>query len=103
MHRLIASKQEEIAVICRRHRVERLEVFGSAARGTDFDPSRSDADFLVEFKPPLLPDLFDRKVQMLEDLQMLLGRKVDLVRSGTIRNPYRKKSIDKDREVVFDG
>ncbi|MCY3673559.1 MAG: nucleotidyltransferase domain-containing protein [Paracoccaceae bacterium] len=103
MHRLIASKQEEIAVICRRHRVERLEVFGSAARGTDFDPSSSDADFLVEFKPPLLPDLFDRKVQMLEDLQMLLGRKVDLVRSGTIRNPYRKKSIDKDREVVFDG
>ena len=38
MHQLIADKQEEIAVICLRHRVERLEVFGSAARGTDFAP-----------------------------------------------------------------
>lgn len=53
MHQLIACKKEEIAAICRRYGVERLEVFGSAARATDFDPDRSDADFLVVFKPPV--------------------------------------------------
>ncbi len=47
MHPLIAGKKEENAAVCRRHRVERLEVFGSTARGTDFDPDKSDVDFLV--------------------------------------------------------
>lgn len=35
--------------ICRRFGVRRLDVFGSASRGTDFDPEHSDVDFLVEF------------------------------------------------------
>lgn len=96
MHRLIADKQEEIAAICCRHRVERLEVFGSAARGTDFDPERSDADFLVEYQPPLLPGLLERRLQLQDDLQAILKRK------GTIGNPYLKESIDEDLEVVFE-
>lgn len=36
MHPLITQKRADIARIC-----QRLEVFGSAARGTDFDPLRS--------------------------------------------------------------
>jgi uncharacterized protein len=51
MHSLIAAQRPAIASICRRYQVRRLEVFGSAARGADFDPERSDADFLVEFAP----------------------------------------------------
>ncbi len=51
MHNAIADKREELAALCRRYDVVRLEVFGSAARGTDFDPATSDADFLVEFDP----------------------------------------------------
>ena len=101
MHQLIAGKKEEIAAICRRHRVERLEVFGSAARGTDFDQDNSDVDFLVEFAPPLLPDLFFRRIDMREELQNLLVRKVDLIHMGTIDNPYRLASIENDRELVY--
>ena len=44
----IALHREELRDLCRRFHVRRLEVFGSAARG-DFDPARSDIDFLVEF------------------------------------------------------
>ena len=51
MHAAIADKREELAELCRRYGVARLEVFGSAARGVDFDPEASDADFLVEFDP----------------------------------------------------
>lgn len=43
MHPLITAQHSAIANICRRYQVRRLEVFGSAARGTDFDPERSDA------------------------------------------------------------
>ena len=103
MHRIIAEKKEEIARICRRYDVRRLEVFGSAARGTDFDLAKSDADFLVEYKPPLQPRFLERVLNLQDDLQGVLGRKVDLIRDGTIRNPYRKASIDEDREVVFEA
>jgi len=48
MHPFIHQHQSAIAELCRRYRVQRLEVFGSAARGTDFAPESSDADFLVE-------------------------------------------------------
>jgi len=102
MHQLIASKQKEIAAICRRHSVERLELFGSAARGTDFDPLRSDIDFLVEYEPPLLPRFLERRMQLQDDLQEVMNRKVDLVRKGTIGNPYLQETIDEDREVVFE-
>jgi len=47
----IHQHQSAIAELCRRYRVQRLEVFGFAARGTDFAPESSDADFLVEFSP----------------------------------------------------
>jgi len=46
----ISLHREELRALCRRFHVRRLDVFGSAARG-DFDPVRSDLDFLVEFDP----------------------------------------------------
>ena len=44
----IALRRDELRAVCRRFHVRRLDLFGSAARG-DFDPQRSDVDFLVEF------------------------------------------------------
>jgi len=49
VHSPIQDHKEKIAELCRNYGVRRLEVFGSATRVTDFDPERSDADFLVEF------------------------------------------------------
>ena len=54
---LIAERRSQIADICRRFGVRRLAVFGSAARGQDFDPERSDVDFLVAFEPAQGPSL----------------------------------------------
>ncbi len=57
MHADIAEKRQDLIALCRRYGVKRLEVFGSAARGADFDPTRSDADFLVTFSPETRDDL----------------------------------------------
>ena len=46
---LIEQKRESLVDLCRRYRVSRLEVFGSAVTGK-FDPERSDLDVLVEFE-----------------------------------------------------
>ena len=48
MHAFIAHHSTGIAAICKRFGVSRLEVFGSAARGGDFNTAGSDVDFLVE-------------------------------------------------------
>ena len=100
MHPSIARHRTEISVICRRYRIRRLDVFGSAARIDDFDPTRSDVDFLVEFAPDVGVDLdifFGAKA----DLEQLLGRDVDLVEAGAIRNPFVLADIDRSRELVY--
>jgi len=102
MHAEIEAKKDEIAEICRRHRVARLEVFGSAAKAEDFDPETSDVDFLVEFEPPTLPGLFRRYMGLIDDLRTALDREVDLLRAGTIRNRYLREAIDRSREVVYE-
>ncbi len=101
MHAAIADKREELAELCRRYGVARLEVFGSAARGADFDPQTSDADFLVEFDPDSGLAPFDQYFDLAEALRHTLGRPVDLVESGAVLNPYLRASIDKSREIVY--
>jgi uncharacterized protein len=103
MHAAIASKTQEIADICRRFAVDRLEAFGSAARGKDFDPGRSDADFLVVFPNDLKNDL-GRFEAFREALEEALGRRVDLVEREAVeqsRNPIRRKAILREAELVF--
>ncbi len=101
MHPEIADRKDEIAGICRRYDVKRLEVFGSAARGTDFDREHSDADFLVEFRPDSDQDPFFRFFDLLDALRHALGRPVDLVQPGAIRNRYLQEAIDRSREAVY--
>ena len=100
MHHEIEEGRGKIAEICQRYRVSRLDVFGSAARGTDFDPETSDADFLVEFEPPILPGIAKRRMGMINDLRTVLGREVDLLRIGTAKNKYLQQAIDESRELV---
>ncbi|QXP85761.1 nucleotidyltransferase domain-containing protein [Methylococcus sp. ANG] len=101
MHPLIHENRQAIRELCRRYRVRRLEVFGSAARGTDFDPATSDADFLVEFSPssdgPSLRAFFGLRA----DLSRILGLSVDLAETSAIRNPYIQASVNRSREVVY--
>jgi len=101
MHRLVEDKHQAIDAICRRFDVRRLEVFGSAARGVDFQPDVSDVDFLVEFDPASRLPPLDGFFGLQAELSSLLGRPVDLVEAGAVRNPYVLASIERNREVVY--
>lgn len=97
----LASRRDDIAVLCRRFHVRRLDVFGSAARGDDFDPARSDIDFIVEYDPVHSPPDFGEFLALQEALSHLLARKVDLMTNHHIRNPYLRASIERSREPVY--
>ena len=101
MHAAIADKKEDLAELCRRYGVARLEVFGSAARGADFDPQSSDADFLVEFSSDGGVAPFDQFFDLAEALSMILGRPVDLVEPGAINNPCLRAAINRSRGLVY--
>ncbi|MFZ1965216.1 MAG: nucleotidyltransferase domain-containing protein [Roseiarcus sp.] len=103
MHADIAEKRRDLIALCRRYGVERLEVFGSAARGADFDPTRSDADFLVTFSPQARDDL-SAFADFKEGLEALLDRPVDLTEREAIetsRNTIRRRRILAEAETVY--
>ncbi|MCE4540057.1 nucleotidyltransferase domain-containing protein [Pelomonas sp. P7] len=99
MHLSIARAQDRLADLCRRHHIARLEVFGSAARGEDFEPD-SDADLLVAFEAGVRVGLQEWETLRL-DLEQVLGRPVDLVQEGAVANPFVRRQIDRDRELLF--
>ena len=104
MHKLIEEHREEIARLCRQYGVRRLDVFGSAARGADFDPDTSDADFLVDFEPASKMDPLKRYFGLAEDLKVILGRSVDLAERKAVeasRNYLRRQHILAQAETVY--
>lgn len=100
MHPAIAQHCAAIAAVCRRYRIRRLEVVGSAARGNDFDPQTSDADFLVEYEPDAQVDL-DAYFGAKAELEQLLGRSVDLIERGAIRNPYVLAGLNRHKKAIY--
>jgi uncharacterized protein len=100
MHRLIDEKREELERVCRRRRVHRIELFGSAA-GPNFNSEDSDLDFLVTFQE-LDPNQYaDTYFGLLEDLQALFQRPVDLVVASAIENPYFRQTVESTRTLVY--
>jgi len=89
-----------LAALCDRFEVERLELFGSAARG-DFDPICSDFDFLVAFRRGGIVDAATRYLGLLAAMEDLFGRKVDLVDVSAHRNPYFMAEALKHRVMLY--
>ena len=101
MHAVIAEKRKQLIELCKQHGVARLEIFGSGARGTDFDPRTSDADFLVEFSPQDTLPTLDQYFDFRDALSHALKRPVDLVEVEAIRNPYFRAAVDKSCELIY--
>ena len=80
----IAAKHDEIYAIARKHKAEKLWVFGSCARKEERPDS--DVDFLVKFSP----DVGFRDYDSIENgFSALLGRVVDIVSSSVLPSAPR--------------
>ena len=101
MHAEIAAKKEDVIALCRRFDVARLEIFGSAARAADFNLDASDVDFLVEFRDDSALPPLEQFFSLADALKQLLGRPVDLLESGAVRNPFVLEGINSSRELVY--
>jgi len=100
MIELVAQKRNEIAGLCRRLNVRRLDVFGSAATGA-FNPEKSDIDFLVEFGEHGQLNVAKRYFELEKSLMELFDRDVDLVVARHFENPYFRACVEAEKELVY--
>lgn len=96
----LKDRRADVVELCRRYGVRRLAVFGSATTG-EFDPARSDIDFLVELEPPVGTSRFDAFFGFKEALEALLDRPVDLVDPRALDNPYFAAMVERTRQELY--
>jgi predicted nucleotidyltransferase len=89
LSRIIADHREQILSIAAKHGAHDVRLFGSAARG-DFKED-SDIDILIKLDSSKLTGMryFVVLEEMQEELEILLGRKVDLVDEKGLREKIR--------------
>jgi uncharacterized protein len=100
MNDLVDSRSAEIAELCRRLHVRRLDAFGSAVTG-GFDPMLSDLDFLVELEPLPPAEYADAYFSLKEGLESIFGRAVDVISANSVVNPYFRESVEASRQRVY--
>ena len=89
--------QDKIRKYCATQPIQRLSVFGSAARN-ELTPE-SDIDLLVEYEPEARVSLFDIGGHLM-DLQDIVGRKVDLVTPKGLC-PYIRDDVLDDARLIY--
>jgi uncharacterized protein len=97
---LIEQHRDEIEALCRKYKVRRLELFGSAASG-EFEPGSSDIDFFYELEPDQATSIADRFFGLKEELETLLRKDVDLVSAKDAKNPYFIEVANRHRVTLY--
>ena len=101
MNAILKKKEKELKALCQKYRVERLYAFGSVT-GDQFDPDKSDLDFIVAFQPGLDPITMGGYLwDMQEELEAMFNRKVDLLYERPFRNPYFAKAVEESKKLLY--
>jgi predicted nucleotidyltransferase len=98
MNAKFSLPKKEIEEFCLRWKIVEFSLFGSVLRD-DFDPD-SDIDILVSLSEEADIDLCDW-ITMIEELEKIFEREVDLVEKSTLRNPFRRHAILTKREIIY--
>ena len=95
-----------IIELCKKHKLKSLYLFGSATDKKYFT-KKSDVDFLYEYDLENYPewdkgdfDIVTNFFTLKENLEEILGRKVDLI-PNKLKNPYFIKSVEKSKKLIY--
>ncbi|WP_302885215.1 nucleotidyltransferase family protein [Wenyingzhuangia gilva] len=96
---MIDKNIKRVKTLCKKHKVEKLYLFGSATNETFSE--NSDIDFLVKFNISDLSLYFDNYISFKEKLGKIFKRDIDLVEEQTLKNPILINSINKNKELIY--
>lgn len=99
MNQILKVNRERISILCKKHKVKTLYVFGSVLT-TAFD-EESDVDFIVDFLPQDVFEYADNYYQLKFGLERILDRSIDLLEEKTIKNPYFREVVEKNKQVIY--
>jgi predicted nucleotidyltransferase len=97
---VIEDKREAVISLCRKYGVVAMHVFGSALRD-DFRSGESDIDLLVDFGNMDGYAKAHAYFDMLDELEEVLGTKVDLVMVGALKNRYVAQDVEATKQVLY--
>ena len=104
---LIKNNLESIKEACKKHKVKTLYLFGSATDENKFN-TQSDVDFLYKIDLDNFPDWFTGDYDYLDNLldfettlSNILHRKVDLTADVEFENIYLKRSIERNKQILY--
>jgi predicted nucleotidyltransferase len=98
----IERRIDEFHILCQKHKVKKLFLFGSALTGK-FNIQTSDLDFLVEIDSFDPIERGENLIALWANLEDFFQRKIDLLTHSSISNPYLRKSIDATKQLIYDG
>jgi len=97
--KLIEQNIDTIRALCKKYKVAKLWIFGSILTPRFNDDS--DIDFSVTFHYDQIQDLFVTFFDFIEELQLLLGRKVDMVDETAVKNLYFRRELDNTKHLIY--
>ncbi|NET27056.1 nucleotidyltransferase family protein [Okeania sp. SIO1I7] len=89
LKQLLLEKRSEILQSAAKHGAYNIRIFGSVARGEDDE--KSDIDFLIDYDLSKISPWFPSG--LMQDLQSILGRKVDIVTVEGLKERIRERVL----------
>jgi predicted nucleotidyltransferase len=96
---IVEQHIKTVSELCKQHKVLNMYLFGSVLT-EKFSPD-SDIDFLVNFGQVGLSSYFDNYMGFKSKLEQLFERPVDLVEEKTIKNPILRRSIERNKKLIY--
>ncbi len=102
IHSFLEQRRTQLTKLCDAFGVSQLFAFGSVVSGT-FQEESSDIDLQVILLP--VADPVEKGMLLMEfwdALEMLFGRKVDLLTDQPIKNPYFRERVERTKKLIYD-
>jgi predicted nucleotidyltransferase len=96
---LVELNIEKIKILCAKHKVSKLFVFGSVLKDTF--SNESDIDLVVDFEKLDLSEYADNYFDLKDQLESIFKRPVDLLEEKGIRNPFLRKQTDQEKRLIY--
>jgi predicted nucleotidyltransferase len=96
---ILSNHTTQIKSLCETHNVKSLYAFGSVLT-QDFN-EKSDIDLIVDFFPLDVLEYGDNYYELKFSLENILNRPIDLLEEKALKNPYFKKNIINQRQLIY--
>lgn len=98
---LLEQHKTEITNLCKQYMVQELYAFGSVLDENRFN-EQSDIDLIVKFNNDVdIIDYVDLFFGLIENLERVFKRKVDLYTLNPIENRFLRENIESTKQIVY--